>query len=127
MHGHQFPTVITMWLNMLVAVFASSAASASSAAATQFGRTRSLPTIMQARPQGTAQLPSSADCTWKHYTQPLSHFAEGSTAVGNATFTQRVCIIDKYWKAPAAELLPAAGGKVKFTGLTQNSQIDPAV
>ena len=23
--------------------------------------------------------PSTADCTWKYYTQPLSHFAEGST------------------------------------------------
>ena len=58
-------------------------------------------THVQARPQpapGGSPLPSSADCDWKFYEQPLSHFAEGSTVAGNATFRQRVCVIDKYWK-----------------------------
>jgi pimeloyl-ACP methyl ester carboxylesterase len=41
-------------------------------------------------------------------TQPLSHFSEGSTVAGNASFSQRVCIIDKYWKAPSAKVSGSA-------------------
>ena len=65
-----------------------------------------LPTIVPQRAHVDAS-PGTADCSWKYYPQPLSHFAEGSTAAGNATFMQRVCVIDKYWKAPSAELLPS--------------------
>ena len=44
--------------------------------------------------------PSTVDCSWKYYTQPLSHFSEGSTVGGNASFSQRVCIIDTHWQQP---------------------------
>ena len=68
-----------------------------------------------APPPGHHRL-STADCDWKYYTQPLSHFAEGSTVAGNATFSQRVCIIDKHWEQPAAELAAAASGERAATG-----------
>ena len=66
-----------------------------------------MPTIVQtwSDPAG----PSSADCVWKFYSQPLSHFAEGSTVAGNATFQQRVCVIDKYWAAPTPDLSAGLG------------------
>lgn len=73
-----------------------------------------MPTIVQAdrrSPADAAPLPSSADCEWKYYRQPLSHFAEGSTVAGNATFMQRVCVIDKYWAAPSPELSGGSQGE----------------
>ena len=49
-------------------------------------------------------------------TQPLSHFSEGSTVAGNASFAQRVCIVDRYWKAPSAAVGAAthAHGPILF-------------
>lgn len=76
-----------------------------------------MPTIVQAR---SLPGPSSADCKWKYYRQPLSHFAEGSTAAGNATFLQRVCVIDKYWSAPSPEFSAALGTKGPILFYTGN-------
>ena len=68
-----------------------------------------MPTILQDRSTDSLPGPSSADCEWKYYRQPLSHFAEGSTVAGNATFLQRVCVIDKYWSAPSPGLSAGLG------------------
>ena len=38
---------------------------------------------------------SSADCTWRWYSQPLSHYARGGN--GGILFQQRLCVYDKYW------------------------------
>ena len=54
-----------------------------------------------------APRPSIADCTWKYYTQPLSHFHEGGTVNGSGTYQQRVCVVDKHWTSPSPQLLPA--------------------
>jgi len=48
--------------------------------------------------------PSIVNCTWRYYEQPLSHFMEGSTIAGNATFKERVCLYTKFWKAPSKSL-----------------------
>jgi hypothetical protein len=53
-----------------------------------------------APPPHGSRRPSTVDCSWKYYTQPLSHFSEGSTVGGNASFSQRVCIIDTHWRQP---------------------------
>ena len=67
---------------------------------------RRMPRMVRSRRQDleppSPHKPSTLDCTWKFYTQPLSHFSEGSTVAGNASFSQRVCIIDKYWRAPSS-------------------------
>jgi hypothetical protein len=67
-----------------------------------------------AAPPRSDSPPSIADCTWKFYPQPLSHFNEGHTQHGNATFLQRVCLVDRYWRAPSADML--AGGGTADTG-----------
>lgn len=38
---------------------------------------------------------TSADCSWKMYQQPLSHYARGGN--GGRMFSQRLCVYDKYW------------------------------
>eukprot|EP01051_Picozoa_sp_SAG22_P000161 SAG22_NODE_3_length_48349_cov_158.681180_22_plen_364_part_00 len=87
------------------------AASAAAGGSLSLGARRRMPTIRQQHPEpppgGGSPRPSSADCTWKYYTQPLSHFAEGATVGGNATYQQRVCVVDKYWR-PAAPSLSGA-------------------
>lgn len=45
--------------------------------------------------------PSIVNCTWRYHTQPLDHFNEGATSLGNATFRQRYCIYTKYWEQDA--------------------------
>ena len=39
--------------------------------------------------------PSSVNCTWKFVTQPLSHFARGSSQ--EKSYRQRLCIYSNYW------------------------------
>eukprot|EP00943_MAST-04B_sp_MAST-4B-sp1_P004771 g4771.t1 len=47
--------------------------------------------------------PSTVNCTWKYFTQPLDHFSPGAANVnGNknssvTTFQQRYCLYDKYF------------------------------
>ena len=49
------------------------------------------------------QHPSTVNCTWKYFTQPLDHFSPGVVNVNGdnssaiATFQQRYCIYDKYF------------------------------
>ena len=38
--------------------------------------------------------PSTANCTWKNFTQKIDHFG-----VATGTFPQRLCIYDKWWKS----------------------------
>jgi hypothetical protein len=64
---------------------------------------RHMPRSRSRFPPAAPNRPSTVDCDWKYYTQPLSHFSEGSTQAGNASFRQRVCIISKHWrKQPSA-------------------------
>jgi len=106
-----------------LALAAAAAAAAPCRGAQPFAGGRALPTLVQQQQQqhgasaqgASAPTPSSADCTWRYYPQPLSHLAEGGTTDGNATFQQRVCVVDKFWQAAPPELLPegaadAAGG-----------------
>jgi lysosomal Pro-X carboxypeptidase len=38
--------------------------------------------------------PSTANCTWKNFTQKIDHFG-----VATGTFPQRLCIYDQWWKS----------------------------
>ncbi|CAE8609026.1 unnamed protein product, partial [Polarella glacialis] len=40
--------------------------------------------------------PSSLNCTWVQFPQPLLHFGPS----GGRTFSQRICAYDKYWSGP---------------------------
>ena len=81
------------------------------------GSARRMPRVVQSSRRHQQQSrPSTQNCTWKYYTQPLSHFSEGSTVNGNASFSQRVCIIDRYWKAPSVAMLGAGAGGVQGAG-----------
>ena len=99
---------------MLLGVATAAAVASASAASVGAGTTASvghrMPRMRHSQSgsflQQPGRKPSTLDCDWRFYTQPLSHFSEGSTIAGNASFTQRVCIIDKFWKPPAAELFP---------------------
>ena len=55
-----------------------------------------MPRIVQAKPPPNR--PSTVNCTWKMFTQPLDHFGGGAAA--NTTFEQRVCIFSAYHTAP---------------------------
>lgn len=89
-------------------------ATAASATAFALGSGRRMPRMVQQQrsssSSGLSTKPSTANCTWKYYTQPLSHFSEGSTVAGNASFSQRVCIIDQYWRSPSALAMGASTG-----------------
>ena len=71
---------------------------------------------------GGAPRPSSANCTWLQYEQPLSHLEPGATS---DTYLQRVCIYDGYWDKgrPGAPILFYVGNEspvdeyVNATGL----------
>ncbi|KAJ9435617.1 putative serine protease pcp-1 [Diplonema papillatum] len=43
--------------------------------------------------------PSTSNCTWLYFTQKLDHFAQEPT---NATWQERYCLYDNYWKAGKA-------------------------
>ena len=103
-------------VGLCLALLLCSLAVVASTAGAAAGRRR-MPRVVQSRrrqPQDSPSSPpqpSTQNCTWKFYSQPLSHFSEGSTVNGNASFSQRVCIVDEYWTAPSAELLRADGAQ----------------
>lgn len=43
-------------------------------------------------------LPSTVNCTWKFFDNALDHFTPGTTVNGSATYRQRYCIYDSFWK-----------------------------
>lgn len=44
--------------------------------------------------------PSTENCTWHYFDQPLSHFARG-IALSPSEYKQRVCVYDGFWKPDA--------------------------
>jgi lysosomal Pro-X carboxypeptidase len=51
--------------------------------------------VVTTQVHATTPTPSSANCTWKFFEQPLSHFERGN----KGTYRQRLCIYDGYYKA----------------------------
>ena len=51
--------------------------------------------------------PSTVNCTWHYIEQRLDHFSPGASGAGNATYRQRYCVYDGWWK-------PAAAGVILF-------------
>ena len=55
--------------------------------------------------------PSTVNCTWKYFSQPLDHFSPGVTGEA-ASFQQRYCIYDKYFSGqPDAPVLFYTGNE----------------
>eukprot|EP00929_Paragymnodinium_shiwhaense_P013284 TRINITY_DN121148_c0_g1_i1.p1 TRINITY_DN121148_c0_g1~~TRINITY_DN121148_c0_g1_i1.p1 ORF type:complete len:665 (-),score=116.57 TRINITY_DN121148_c0_g1_i1:31-2025(-) len=80
----------------LAAVWARARASASQAAR---------PIGFWAQAEVNPARPSTVNCTWKIFHQPIDHFG---TKTG--TFPQRYCVYDKWWKDAAAGGFKAADG-----------------
>ena len=99
-------TSASIFRDIVALLLSLSVCSTTSATAARLRPKTRMPTIIQPQRQRADLVPSSADCTWKFYTQPLSHFAEGATVGGNGTYQQRVCVVDKYWSStPEPSLL----------------------
>uniref|UniRef100_A0A7S0ZZS3 Uncharacterized protein n=1 Tax=Noctiluca scintillans TaxID=2966 RepID=A0A7S0ZZS3_NOCSC len=69
--------------------------------------------------------PTSADCDWKWFNQPLNHFSGVSNA-DNFVFKQRTCFYDKFWKTKPSAVLFYVGNEspleiyVNNTGMMWN-------
>ena len=82
------------------------------------GRKKKMPHLLQrSASDGLDDRPSTINCTWKYFTQPLDHFSPGAANGPNGTtmtFQQRYCLYDKFFSNHKASSTDAPPPNILF-------------